>query len=475
MSKAKITKPKVVQVFHPLSKDSEEDSDSSVPIVAPKVNKKQKVEEKKVAKKQPVPASDSEEDSPVVEKKPTKQVKADTEAKKPIVKAKAVKEPSSDSDLSEEEAPKKVVPKAKSPVQKPVVAKKKVVVPEPEADSESEEEAPKPKAKVAQKVAQKVASPAQKPVAKKAVKPVEPASDSEEEQPVKKAQSPVVKAKSPQQKPLAKPAAKPVEEDEEGEFEVIVKGLSFQAYDSDVKDFFDQCGNVTNVKLLTRDDGKSKGLAFIRFSKKSSFNKAIALDGAEHLGRNLKIEEALKKNNDGQQRGFDNARPSNAGKFAPQGEANIETNTLFIGGLSFNSTVDSISEFFAQAGEVTSARIATDRETGKVFLPSFSPAASATSNSRTLRPPRRPTPASTEDTSTADRSDWTALPSETSPPADRAASEAEEDSAEEEVSAEAAGAASADLPATPETQLLSSPRTTRTQRRELLAPSLARR
>lgn len=146
---------------------------------------------------------------------------------------------------------------------------------------------------------------------------------------------------------------------------MIVKGLSFQAYDSDVKDFFDQCGNVTNVKLLTRDDGKSKGLAFIRFSKKSSFNKAIALDGAEHLGRNLKIEEALKKNNDGQQRGFDNARPNNAGKFPPQGEANIETNTLFIGGLSFNSTVDSISEFFAQAGEVTSARIATDRESGK--------------------------------------------------------------------------------------------------------------
>jgi hypothetical protein len=258
---------------------------------------------------------------------------------------------------------------------------------------------------------------------------------------------------------------------------VIVKGLSFQAYDSDVKDFFDQCGNVTNVKLLTRDDGKSKGLAFIRFSKKSSFNKAIALDGAEHLGRNLKIEEALKKNNDGQQRGFDNARPNNAGKFPPQGEANIETNTLFIGGLSFNSTVDSISEFFAQAGEVTSARIATDRESGKVFLPLFSPAASAMSNSRMLRLPRRLTRPSTEDISTADPLDWIALPSVTDPPEDREASEEEEEDSEEEeeVSAEAAEAASADLPATPETQLLSSPRTTGTLRREPLAPSLAKR
>jgi len=61
---------------------------------------------------------------------------------------------------------------------------------------------------------------------------------------------------------------------------VCVKGLCFQAYDSDIKDYFDQCGNVTQVKLLTRDDGKSKGLAFVKFTKKSSFNKAIALDGS---------------------------------------------------------------------------------------------------------------------------------------------------------------------------------------------------
>jgi len=53
-----------------------------------------------------------------------------------------------------------------------------------------------------------------------------------------------------------------------------------------------------------RDD-KSRGLAFIKFSKKSSFNKAIALNGSEHMGRNLKIEEALgKKNNDGEQGNF---------------------------------------------------------------------------------------------------------------------------------------------------------------------------
>lgn len=44
----------------------------------------------------------------------------------------------------------------------------------------------------------------------------------------------------------------------------------------------------------------------------------------------------------------------------------IESPTLFIGGLSYNSTADSIKEFFASVGPVNSARVVTDRETQKV-------------------------------------------------------------------------------------------------------------
>lgn len=138
-----------------------------------------------------------------------------------------------------------------------------------------------------------------------------------------------------------------------------MKGLSFNAYDSDIKDFFDQCGNVVQVKLLTRDDGKSKGIAFVKFSKKSSFNKAIALDGAEHMTRSIKVEEAQgKKNNDfGNKGGNFGGAPK---QFSTE-PAKIESNTLFIGGLSYNSTVDSIKGLFASVGEVTSARIVTDK------------------------------------------------------------------------------------------------------------------
>jgi nucleolin len=160
-----------------------------------------------------------------------------------------------------------------------------------------------------------------------------------------------------------------VDEDEEGTFEVCCRGLSFQAYDSDIRDFFNACGNVLEVRLLTRDDGKSKGTAFVKFSKKSSFNKAIELSGTEHMGRSLTIEESQGKkpfaNGNGAQRGGFQGGNS---KYPQGNTATIETPTLFIGGLSYNSTAESIKEFFASAGQVASARVVTDKETGKVIL-----------------------------------------------------------------------------------------------------------
>jgi nucleolin len=120
---------------------------------------------------------------------------------------------------------------------------------------------------------------------------------------------------------------------------------------------------------LTRDDGKSKGTAFVKFSKKSSFNKAIELNGSEHLGRNLTIEESQGKKpfNNGGSFGGQGGQGGQRGAFGgnksnyPQGNANIETPTLFIGGLSYNSTAESIKEFFSQAGDVASARVVTDK------------------------------------------------------------------------------------------------------------------
>lgn len=114
-----------------------------------------------------------------------------------------------------------------------------------------------------------------------------------------------------------------------------------------------------------RPDGKPKGIAFVKFGKRSALNAALELTGVEHLGRSLKIEEAR-----GRATPKGDSMPGRGRNFGDQGQrqprpietnANIETPTLFIGGLSFNSTSDSIKEFFAQIGEVQSARVVTDK------------------------------------------------------------------------------------------------------------------
>lgn len=263
---------------------------------------------------------------------------------------KVVKKADTSSEESEEEVkPQKKVNKAAKKVS---------------SSEESEEEQPKVAVK-ARKVSKEV----------KKVQPVQEDSESEEK--------PRVQTRKASGDKLGKKAQNGDAGDEEGEFEVKVAGLSFNAYDEDVRSFFDQCGNVISVNLLTRPDGKPRGLGFIKFSKKSSFNKAIALNGSEHMGRTLNIEESYgKNNNQGGQR--DNNRNGQ-----PQGEANIETPTLFIGGLSYNSTRESIMEFFAGVGEVLSARIVTDKETGNVIIFLFSQEDSVMLSSMMSRLPRR--------------------------------------------------------------------------------------
>lgn len=112
--------------------------------------------------------------------------------------------------------------------------------------------------------------------------------------------------------------------------------------------------------MINKPDGSPKGFAFVKFSSRNSFNKALELNGSDHMGRNIAVEEARGKAN-GAQGGAQGGNNRNDG--AP---AVIETPTLFIGGLSFQSTQESIKEFFSTIGEVQSTRIVTDKETQRV-------------------------------------------------------------------------------------------------------------
>ena len=51
--------------------------------------------------------------------------------------------------------------------------------------------------------------------------------------------------------------------------------MSYQTREGDLQSFFEKYGNVTRVKILTRDDGKSKGIGFVTFESNSDAKNAM--------------------------------------------------------------------------------------------------------------------------------------------------------------------------------------------------------
>ena len=70
--------------------------------------------------------------------------------------------------------------------------------------------------------------------------------------------------------------------------------LSFDMSSSDLEQLFGQYGAVLSAQVIEdRDSGRSKGFGFVEMSSSEEAASAIqALDGVEHNGRSLKVNEA---------------------------------------------------------------------------------------------------------------------------------------------------------------------------------------
>ncbi|WP_230384656.1 RNA recognition motif domain-containing protein [Piscirickettsia salmonis] len=56
---------------------------------------------------------------------------------------------------------------------------------------------------------------------------------------------------------------------------------------------FSKYGDVISAKVITdRDTGRSKGFAFVEFQTQEQAQAALALDGQDSGGRNLKVNMA---------------------------------------------------------------------------------------------------------------------------------------------------------------------------------------
>ena len=75
---------------------------------------------------------------------------------------------------------------------------------------------------------------------------------------------------------------------------IYVGNLSYDTRDSDLEQLFASYGTVDSARVIVdRESNRSKGFGFVEMQSDSGAAKAIAeLDGKEHQGRTLKVNEA---------------------------------------------------------------------------------------------------------------------------------------------------------------------------------------
>jgi RNA recognition motif-containing protein len=82
---------------------------------------------------------------------------------------------------------------------------------------------------------------------------------------------------------------------------VYVGNLSYQVTEDALTAVFAEYGSVKRVQIPTdRETGRVRGFAFVEMSTDTEESAAIeALDGAEWMGRDLKVNKAKPKENKG--------------------------------------------------------------------------------------------------------------------------------------------------------------------------------
>ena len=150
-------------------------------------------------------------------------------------------------------------------------------------------------------------------------------------------------------------------------FEVIAKGLAFQAGENDIMQHFSECGNLDSVNILKNYDGTSKGIAFIRFTTEASRDAAVEYEGSELFGRSIHVEKTIPRDQRPAKDAGGAGGQGAAWSQKPRSEQDPNSTTVFVGNLSYGSTEDSIRHHFTGCGEIAGVRVAMDQDGRVIF------------------------------------------------------------------------------------------------------------
>lgn len=189
-----------------------------------------------------------------------------------------------------------------------------------------------------------------------------PAADAKEAEPEV---APMEEA-APVKEEAAAPAAAAADE---GCVTIFCGNLPWSVDEDIIKATFKECGEVANIRWgQDRESGDFKGYAHIEFSDSSGCTKALALNGTECGGREMRIDASKPRGG---------SAPGGAGGAEFKGPGTVPANPdatprCFIGNLSYKIDEDGVKNAFKEKGlTIVDVFFLTDKETGDFYGSSF--------------------------------------------------------------------------------------------------------
>ncbi|KAG9446067.1 hypothetical protein H6P81_012195 [Aristolochia fimbriata] len=104
---------------------------------------------------------------------------------------------------------------------------------------------------------------------------------------------------------------------------LFIGGLSWGTDDQTLRDAFTSFGDVVEARVITdRDTGRSRGFGFVNFTTTEAASSALAMDGQELHGRNIRVNYANDRPSGGSRGGYGGGGGGYGGGGYGDGDAN---------------------------------------------------------------------------------------------------------------------------------------------------------
>lgn len=127
---------------------------------------------------------------------------------------------------------------------------------------------------------------------------------------------------------------------------VFVSNLLFSIDEERLKEVFLPLGEITEVRLVKNQMGRSKGFAYVEFKNQSSVQAALSMDRTKLDGRPMFISQSVDKSKNPSQFKF---------------PTSLDKKTLFVSNLPFDVKEADLEDLFKVHGKINQIRLVTNR------------------------------------------------------------------------------------------------------------------